>query len=167
MFWEWYKFLFDKVKEFGIIIFSSFFDYIVVDFLEEFGVFVYKIVLFEVIDLLLIKYVVKIGKLMIILMGMVDEQEIQEVIIVVCDGGCKEFVVLYCVSGYLVLVEDYNLVIILDMVECFGVIIGLFDYIIDNMIVVVLVVFGVNVIEKYVILDWNGGGLDDSFLFEL
>lgn len=51
-------------------------------------------------------------------------------------------------------------------VKIFGVLIGLFDYIFGFVVVVVFIVCGVCIIEKYIILVCVDGGLDVSFLLE-
>lgn len=164
--WEWHKPLFDKAKDLGITIFSSPFDNTAVDLLEELGAPAYKIASFEAVDLPLIRYVARTGKPMIISTGMADEAEIREAINAAYDGGCKELVILHCVSGYPAPAEDYNLATIPDIAEKFDVITGLSDHTIDNTTAVASVVLGACVIEKHVTLDRNGGGPDDSFSLE-
>ncbi|OEF51343.1 pseudaminic acid synthase [Enterovibrio norvegicus] len=164
--WEWHKPLFDKAKELDITIFSSPFDFTAVDLLESLDASAYKIASFEVIDLPLIKRVAQTGKPMIISTGMANEQEIEDAINTAKENGCRELVVLHCVSGYPAPADQYNLRTVEDIANRFNVLSGLSDHTIDNATAVASVALGACLIEKHVTMDRNGGGADDSFSLE-
>lgn len=164
--WDWHKQLFERAKAADITIFSSPFDNTAVDLLEDLGAPAYKIASFEAIDLPLISYVASTGKPMIISTGMANEQEIQDAIDVARTSGCKKVAILHCVSGYPAPAEDYNLATIPDMIERYGVAVGLSDHTLDNTTAIGSVALGACLIEKHFTLNRNGGGPDDSFSLE-
>ncbi len=164
--WDWHRSLFEHAKNLEITIFSSPFDNTAVDLLEDLNAPAYKIASFEAVDLPLIKYVASTGKPMIISTGMADAEEISEAIEAARNGGCKELAVLHCVSGYPAPAEDYNLRIIPDMMQRFGLVTGLSDHTLDNTTAVTSIAMGASIIEKHFTLDRSGGGPDDSFSLE-
>ncbi|MCY3187954.1 pseudaminic acid synthase, partial [Acinetobacter baumannii] len=144
-----HKPLFDHARALDITIFSSPFDRTAVDLLEDLNAPAYKIASFEAVDLPLIKYVASTGKPMIISTGMADKEEIGEAIQAAYDGGCKELVVLHCVSGYPAPAEDYNLLTMVDMAKSFNVPVGLSDHTLDNTTAITSVALGACLIEKH------------------
>ncbi len=164
--WDWHKPLFDHARKLGITMFSSPFDPTAVDLLMDLNAPAFKIASFEVIDLPLIRYVASTGKPMIISTGMADAEEIEEATQAARDGGCTQFALLHCVSGYPAPASDYNLATIPEMAQRWGVPVGLSDHTLDNTTAIASVALGASVIEKHFTLDRSGGGPDDSFSLE-
>jgi N-acetylneuraminate synthase len=164
--WDWHKPLFEHARRRDITIFSSPFDSTAVDLLEDLNAPAYKIASFEAVDLPLIRYAASTKKPLVISTGMASRDEIGEAIEAARSAGCRELAILHCVSGYPALAEHYNLHTIRDMIDHFGVVVGLSDHTIDNTTAIASVALGASIIEKHVTLDRNGGGPDDSFSLE-
>ncbi|MFZ7133089.1 MAG: pseudaminic acid synthase [Eubacteriales bacterium] len=164
--WEWQKELMEYAKSIGLIFFSTPFDKIAVDFLEELEVPVYKVASFEIMDIQLIEYISSKGKPMIMSTGVASLSDIEEAVEACKRMGNSQIILLKCTSAYPARIEDANLNTIPNMKETFGVEVGLSDHTPGITVPVVSVALGAKVIEKHFILDKSIGGPDASFSLE-
>ena len=161
--YSWHKAMFDHASKVGITCFSTPFDETAVDLLEELNTPAYKIASFEATDLRLIRYVASTKKPMIVSTGMADLQEIEEMVEVATGAGCKDLIVLHCISSYPAPIDQSNLRTITDLRDRFGVQVGLSDHTTTNTASIVATTLGASLIEKHFILDRNDKGPDSSF----
>lgn len=164
--WEWHPALFQKAREVGITLFSSPFDETAVALLEELNCPAYKIASFEINDVQLIEAVSRTGKPVIISTGVASESDIELAVSTARGAGCKNPILLKCVSSYPAKAEDYHLATMNVMKERFGCHVGLSDHTIDHTAAIVSTALGAVFLEKHFTLNRNGGGPDDSFSME-
>tara|TARA_B110001452_G_scaffold72448_1_gene58617 strand:+ start:1459 stop:2508 length:1050 start_codon:yes stop_codon:yes gene_type:complete len=160
---EWHKTMFDHARKIGITCFSTPFDETAVDLLENLNVPAYKVASFEMTDLPLIKYIASTRKPLIISTGMANLEEIKEMIITAREAGCKDLLVLHCLSSYPAPIEQSNLLTIPDLSKKLGVQIGLSDHTVTNTASIVAVSLGATIIEKHFTLDRADKGPDSKF----
>ena len=161
--WEWQADLKKKCEEVGVDFLSTPFDKTAVDFLEELNVEFYKIASFELVDIPLIEYVASKGKPIIMSVGMGSIEEIDEAL-----AACRKYnndnvVLLKCCSQYPAQYEDMNVSVIPDMINRFGVPVGLSDHSFGSLAPVVATAMGAKVIEKHVCLDRTIESADSGF----
>lgn len=163
---EWHKAIFDYAEKIGITLFSTPFDESAVDLLDSLNTPAYKIASFEATDLPLIRYVASKGKPMIMSTGMCSEMEIEEAVGAARDGGCKELVLLHCISSYPAPMDQANLKQMTNLAEHFNTMPGLSDHTLGTTASVAAVALGACLIEKHFTLRRNDKGPDSEFSIE-
>ena len=161
--WEWHKELFRVAKEEGLICFSSPFDFSAVDFLETLDIPAYKIASLEITDIPLIEYVASKGKPIIISTGIATMEDIELALDACKRMGNNNIALLKCTTSYPAPIEEANMIMVKDLAERYGVISGLSDHSMGNIVPIVAVCFGAKIIEKHFIIDRSIGGPDASF----
>jgi pseudaminic acid synthase len=164
--WEWHARLKRLANDLGMDCFSTPFDHLSVDFLEELQMPCHKVASFEVVDIPLLKKVASTGKPVIMSTGMSSLAEIDEAVSTLRDSGCSDLVLLKCTSAYPAPASESNLRTIPHLAEAFGCTVGLSDHTEGSAVAVAAVCLGAKVIEKHFTLSRKEGGPDSSFSME-
>ena len=164
--WEWQPRLKEFADSVGMPFFSTPFDRASADFLSRMGVPFFKIASFEAFDYPFVRYVARLGRPMIISVGVSSLQEMQGAVDACREEGNGDVTLLKCTSAYPADLCDMNLRTISDMAERFGpqgVAVGLSDHSMSIEPAVAAVALGARVIEKHFTLDRSLGGEDSGF----
>jgi pseudaminic acid synthase len=164
--YEWHQTMFDHARKIGLTVFSTPFDETAVELLESLDTPAYKVASFELLDLPLIRCMARTGKPMIMSTGMASEDEIAEAVEAAREAGCKDLVLLHCISSYPAPIEQANLRRITAIARRFGVVPGLSDHTLGTTAAVASIALGASVIEKHFILRRADGGPDSAFSLE-
>ena len=163
---EWHEALFKRATERGMQIFSTPFDESAADLLDDLGAPAFKIASFEVTDLPLIAHVARKGKPMIISTGLATLVEAEAAVRTARENGCKELVLLHCISSYPAPSDQSNLRTLPHLAQSFGVVGGLSDHTYGTATSVASIALGGAVIEKHFTLSRADGGPDADFSLE-
>lgn len=165
--WEWHNAIFDRCRERGIQGFSTPFDATAVDFLEDLNVPMYKISGFENGDIPLLKKVASTRKPVIMSLGLIGPDEMEEAIGTLLDNGCPDLTILKCTNSYPASPEAINLLTIPDLKRRFpSCRVGLSDHSLGIGVAIAAVALGAEVIEKHFTLCRKDGGVDSAFSLE-
>lgn len=164
--WEWHAPIRARAEAAGMDFFSTPFDATAVDFLEDLGVPVHKIASFENVDLPLLRRVARTGKPVILSTGMASLGEVDEAVRTLREAGCEHLALLKCTSAYPAPPEEAHLRTIPHLRDTFGVVPGLSDHTLTDVVPVVAVAQGACIIEKHVTLSREAGGPDSAFSLE-
>lgn len=137
----------------GILFLSTPFDEESADFLNDLGVCAFKIPSGEVTNIPFLKHVAQFGKPMIVSTGMCRIGEVETAVEALEAVGCRQFVLLHCVSNYPADPSDVNLRAMDTMSAAFQVPVGYSDHTLGLEASLAAVARGACVIEKHFTLD--------------
>lgn len=164
--WDWQPKLKELCDALGLDFFSSAFDPSAVDFLENIEVPAHKIASPELVDTPLIQKMARTGKPVILSTGMATVEEIEEAIATARNAGARQLALLRCTSAYPAPPDEMNLRSIPDMMQRFGLPVGLSDHTPGIAVSVAAVSLGASLIEKHLTISRADGGPDSAFSLE-
>jgi len=152
--------------EAGILFLSSVFDEGGIDLLDGLGVSAFKFGSGELTNHSLLSHAARKGKPLIISTGMSSLREVGDAVSVVRDAGCREIVLLHCVSCYPAYPEDVNLRAMETLKRTFDVPVGFSDHTLGVEVSLAAAALGASVIEKHFTLDRAMPGPDHKASLE-
>lgn len=164
--WDWHPALFGRAWQIGLRAFSTPFDPSAVDFLESLEPPAHKIASFELVDLPLIARAAATGRPLVLSTGMASVDEIDDAVAAARSAGCRELILLHCVSGYPTPTAEANLRAIPFLRERYQTVVGLSDHSLGVTTAVAAVALGAAMIEKHLTLSRADGGPDGGFSLE-
>ncbi|PXA05559.1 pseudaminic acid synthase [Coraliomargarita sinensis] len=164
--WEWTPRLIEAAEKIGITLFSTPFDESALNYLELLEMPAHKVASFELVDLPLIAKIAACGKPVILSTGMGTLEEIEDAVRTLRENGCEQFALLKCTSAYPAPMDEANLSRIPDMINRFGVPVGLSDHTMGGLTPAIAVTLGACIIEKHFTRSRKVPGPDSAFSME-
>ena len=135
-------------------------DEISVDFLDDIGLFAYKIGSGELTNIFMLKRIAKKKKPIILSTGMADLNEIREAVNSIHEENNKDLVLLHCTSQYPTEFKDVNLRAMITLKNTFNTLVGYSDHTLGFLVPQLAVCLGACIIEKHFTYDKNANGPD-------
>src|SRR5262245_16201803 len=145
----WHSELMDYCASKGVDFLSSAADPRSVDLLNELKVVAIKIASEDLINQRLLRHVGAVGLPIILSTGMADEREVDEGLETLKLAGCKEVMLLHCVSLYPTLDEEVNLRRMVGLRERYQLPVGYSDHSVGTAASIGAVALGALAIEKH------------------
>ena len=149
-------------REAGLTFLSSPFDEESADVLESLGVPAFKLGSGELTNARLLAHVAAKGRAVLLSTGMSTLGEVDAAVRVLESNGCRDVVLMHCVSAYPAPPSDANLRAIPTLAAVFGKPCGYSDHTPGCETAVVAVALGACVIEKHLTLDRDAPGPDHA-----
>lgn len=163
---DYYPTLVKAAKENGIILFSTPFDELSADFLEELSMPMFKIGSGELTHHSFLRHVARKGKPIVVSTGMAEQNQIDEAIDVVKQTGNTKVIATHCVSSYPADVELANVAAIPTLRQRLGILIGYSDHTSTTAAAYASVALGSCYFEKHFTLSRSYPGADNSMSVE-
>lgn len=160
----WFPKLVRLCKKAGIDLLCTPFDPNSASFLNRIGIPAVKIASGELTNHQLLAHVAKFKKPVILSTGMATIGEIKNAVSVLKKNGCRELIILQCVSVYPTSFEDANVLAMQTIQKKFNTVVGYSDNgSRGELIPLMSVAMGASIIEKHVTSQKRRGSLDDKF----
>ena len=160
---EFHKPLFERIREKGLMPFTSVYDPRDIDFIEKLDCPIYKIASFEITFDDLLAEVAQTGKPVILSTGMATLDEVEHALEILDSHTSGPVVLLHCSSCYPAPVESANLSAMIAMKNKFERHVGFSDHTIGSVVSISACALGAAAIEKHYTNDCSRKGPDHRF----
>lgn len=152
--------LIEHCRKKKILFLSTPYDQESVDLLDQLGVAAFKVASTDANNTVLLRYLAKKKKPVLLSTAMCTLKEVKESVEVLAKAGCQELVLYHCTANYPTKVEDCNLRMMMTLGKEFNVPVGYSDHIPEVYVPVAAVALGAVSYEKHFTLDKNLPGPD-------
>jgi sialic acid synthase SpsE len=163
---HWQRELRDHSAERGVDFLSTPFDLCAIEELAELGVKAFKIASYEIVDYDLLRAAARQHRPIILSTGNSSLADIELAFSVVQSAGCKQVILLHCVSQYPARYEDLHLRAMCTMQQAFNVPVGFSDHTMGSVAATVATALGSCCFEKHFTLDRKRKGPDHPSAME-
>lgn len=152
----------DHADHVGITFLSTPPDPSDVDFLVKLGVPALKVASMDIVNYPLLQHVGQQGLPVILSTGMADIGEIEKGITTLQQAGCRQLVLLHCITNYPIRDDEANLRVMETLSKTFCLPVGFSDHSPGIFVPVAAAALGACIIEKHFTLDKNLSGPDHA-----